>query len=88
MNKIALISGCPCAGKTTFLQALVSSEEKRLFLPLNAFFAFLVHPIPPTLPESHQQNISNLKSGARVNPTAGQLANRAVMEPARFSPSD
>ena len=66
MNKISLISGCPCSGKTTLANALASSEEKSIHLSLDSFFEFLVHPISPTLPESHQQNISILKSGARA----------------------
>ena len=66
MNKISLISGCPCSGKTTLANTLASSEEKGAHLPLDSFFEFLVHPISPTLPESHQQNISILKSGARA----------------------
>ena len=63
---ISLISGCPCAGKTTLSKALASSEKKSIHLPLDSFFGFLVHPISPILPESHQQNISILKSGART----------------------
>ena len=66
MNKISLISGCPCSGKTTLANTLASSEEKGAHLPLDSFFEFLVHPISPTLPESHQQNSSILKSGARA----------------------
>ena len=66
MNKISLISGCPCSGKTTLVNALASSEEKSIHLSLDSFFEFLVHPISPILPESHQQNISILKSGARA----------------------
>ena len=66
MNKISLISGCPCSGKTTLANTLSSSEEKSIHLPLDSFFGFLVHPISPILPESHQQNISILKSGART----------------------
>ena len=66
MKKISLISGCPCSGKTTLANALASSEEKSIHLPLDSFFAFLAHPLSPTLPESHQQNISILKSGART----------------------
>jgi len=66
MNKISLISGCPCSGKTTLANTLASSEEKGVHLPLDSFLEFLVHPISPALPESHQQNISILKSGARA----------------------
>jgi len=66
MNKISLISGCPCSGKTTLVNALASSEEKSIHLSLDSFFEFLAHPISPALPESHQQNISILKSGARA----------------------
>ena len=44
MNKISLISGCPCSGKTTLVNALASSEEKSIHLPLDSFFEFLVHP--------------------------------------------
>ena len=66
MNKISLISGCPCSGKTTLANALASSEEKSIHLSLDSFFEFLAHPISPILPESHQQNISILKSGARA----------------------
>ena len=51
MNKISLISGCPCSGKTTLANTLASSEEKGAHLPLYSFFEFLVHPISPTLPE-------------------------------------
>ncbi len=66
MNKISLISGCPCSGKTTLVNALASSEEKSIHLSLDSFFEFLAQPISPILPESHQQNISILKSGARA----------------------
>ena len=66
MNKISLISGCPCSGKTTLTNALASSEEKSIHLSLDSFFEFLAHPISPILSESHQQNISILKSGARA----------------------
>ena len=45
---------------------MASSEEKSIHLSLDSFFEFLVHPISPILPESHQQNISILKSGARA----------------------
>ena len=66
MNKISLISGCPCSGKTTLANTLASFEEKSIHLSLDSFNEFLVHPISPALPESHQQNISILKSGARA----------------------
>ena len=66
MNKITLFSGCPCSGKTTLANALASSEEKSIHLSLDSFFEFLAHPISPILSESHQQNISILKSGARA----------------------
>ena len=69
MDKISLISGCPCAGKTTLSKALARSEKKGIHLTLDSFFEFLAHPISPTLPESHQQNISILKSGARAAKT-------------------
>ena len=66
MNKISLISGCARSGKTTLANALASSEEKSIHLPLDAFFEFLAHPISPVLSDPHQQNTSILKSGARA----------------------
>ena len=66
MSDISLISGCPCSGKTALANALTSSEEKSIHLSLDSFFEFLAHPISPILPESHQQNTSILKSGARA----------------------
>ena len=50
MNKISLISGCPCSGKTTLANVLASSEEKSIHLSLDSFNEFLVHPISPVLP--------------------------------------
>lgn len=66
MSDISPISGCPCSGKTALANALTSSEEKSIHLSLDSFFEFLAHPISPILPESHQQNTSILKSGARA----------------------
>jgi len=58
--------GTALAKTEALLTAILGAMFFSAHLPLDSFFEFLVHPISPTLPESHQQNISILKSGARA----------------------
>ena len=56
MSSLTIITGCPGTGKTTVSKQIARSFDKGVYIEGDAFFRFIDNPIPPTEPESHDQN--------------------------------
>jgi len=56
MPSLLVLTGCPGAGKTAVAAQLAAASPRGVHVVGDAFHAFLAHPVPPVLPESHAQN--------------------------------
>lgn len=65
MSPLLIVSGPPCAGKTTVATLLASRCSRGLHIPSDVFYAFPAHPIPPYRAGSHEQNASVIKAAVR-----------------------
>lgn len=62
MGSLAIVSGVPGAGKTTLTVTLAASRAAGLHLPSDVFYTFPAHPLDPTTPESHAQNVTVVRA--------------------------
>jgi predicted kinase len=65
MSPLLIITGPPCAGKTTIARLLAGRHARGLHIPSDGFYAFASHPIPPYLAGAHEQNTSVIKAAVR-----------------------
>ncbi|HUL55133.1 MAG TPA: AAA family ATPase [Opitutaceae bacterium] len=65
-GSITVITGCPGSGKTTLASRLADGRDRGVHLSGDVFHDFIAHPIPPVLPESHEQNTVVIKAIART----------------------
>jgi predicted kinase len=65
MSPLLILTGPPCAGKTTVARLLASRRPRGLHIPSDVFYAFPALPIPPYRAGSHEQNHSVIKAAVR-----------------------
>jgi tRNA uridine 5-carbamoylmethylation protein Kti12 len=63
---IVIVTGSPGAGKTTLSAELARTSPRGVHLEGDRFFQFVAHPIPPTLPESSEQNATVIRATMRA----------------------
>lgn len=56
MSSLTIITGCPGTGKTTISKRIARTFDQGVYIEGDAFFRFIHNPIPPTEPQSHDQN--------------------------------
>jgi chloramphenicol 3-O-phosphotransferase len=65
VSPIAIVSGCPGAGKSTLARALSREAPRGLHLDSDLFYGFPAAPIDPATPEAQAQNVSVMRARAR-----------------------
>lgn len=66
MASITIISGCLGTGKTTLCKALAQDAPAGVHLVSDTFYLFPAHPLDPTTPEAHEQNVTIMKALGRA----------------------
>lgn len=69
---IVIVTGSPGAGKSTVCARLAARSPRGVHLEGDVFYRFLPHLIPPTLPESREQNATII--GAIIRAAAAYAA--------------
>ena len=69
MGSLVIITGSPGAGKTTLAARLAKASSHGVHVQGDVFYTFLAHAIPPTLPESQEQNTAVIRATMRAAAT-------------------
>ena len=72
MGSLVTITGSPGAGKTTLAARLAKASSAGVHVHGDVFYTFLAHPIPPTQPESRDQNTAVIRASMRVAVTLAE----------------
>jgi len=62
MSPLLILTGPPCAGKTTIARLLANRHMRGLHIPSDVFYTFASHPIPPYRAGSDEQNSAVIRA--------------------------